>query len=153
MHSIPFPKTECTVSALLFRSMEIEELDELAGILSGKLDHLPIRKRNGTDANRILSVNSREGEAYAPTFSDSSRFEIDARQGERGGESERFFNVSETGSDTGTLETTRKEAMASGFLLPFTEEHSRRSQDGVVRAGIREKGGRKTYPRSTFDKK
>lgn len=152
MHSIPFPKTECTVSALLFRSMEIEELDELAGILSGKLDHLPIRKRNGTDANRILSVNSREGEAYAPTFSDSSRFEIDARQGERGGESERFFNVSETGSDT-ERSKPRGKRTASGFLLPFTEEHSRRSQDGVVRAGIREKGGRKTYPRSTFDKK
>lgn len=44
MHSIPFPKTECTVSALLFRSMEIEELDELAGILSGKLDRSPSGK-------------------------------------------------------------------------------------------------------------
>lgn len=142
MHSIPFPKTECTVSALLFRSMEIEELDELAGILSGKLDHLPIRKRNGTDANRILSVNSREGEAYAPTFSDSSRFEIDARQGERGGESERFFNVSETGSDTGTLETTRKENgewFSSSFHRGTLEaEPRRRRSRGHKREGRKE---------------
>lgn len=59
--------------------------------------------RNGIDANGYYPLTrEREERTRLPTFSDSSRFEIDAR-------SERFFNVSETGSDTRTLETTTKE--------------------------------------------
>lgn len=63
------------------------------------------------------------------------------------------FSTSRKPEATRERSKPRGKRTASGFLLPFTEEHSRRSQDGVVRAGIREKGGRKTYPRSTFDKK
>lgn len=120
VHSIPFPKIECTRCYFaLWKSRNLE-------ILSTKLHRLSIQKRNGIDANRDW-ILTRERKGKACHF---FRF-VTFRDRREEGKGERFFNVSGTGSDTRTLETTRKGN--DDALVPFFfEEHSKRSQDGVV---------------------
>lgn len=147
VHSIPFPKIECTVSllgyALLFRSMEIQKLDGTSSrrgwwnFIDGKLHRLPSRKgwKEWYRCEWILSVNSREGGAYAPayffrlvTFRDRcSKRAIFQRLGNR--------KRHENARNHDERERRGRIARASFFFFSHRgEERSRRSQDGVVRA-------------------
>lgn len=120
VHSIPFPKIECTRCYFaLWKSRNL-------GILSSKLFFHPEKKRNRCKSR--LDINSREERKGVPLFPIRHVSRSMRNTSEEG---ERFFNVSGTGSDTRTLETTRKGN--DDALVPFFfEEHSRRSQDGVV---------------------